>query len=332
MHRPLAARLLVWLFALLPLVSAGCSTGGRGGSPFSLFPQGHRLLDDTKDLRWANAGPLQIPRELEKQPLPTYIVEPGDVLLVQPSNLDSPARLPGDQPVLPDGTINLGQYGHLLVAGKTVPEIQGMVQSAVVTQTKDAGYITVRLVSRVSKVFYVLGEVNSPGSFPLSGRETVLDGICAAGNLTRSAALNKAILVRPSHPDGCREVLPVCLQQIVQLGDTSTNYQLRPGDRIYIPSQGMLESLFPTSKKTTGPCCKQHTPCYTGGGGGCGAGGCGTDPTAATMPTGLTPGGGIPPITTTPTTTTPGGIPPITTMPLPTASGGGVPPAPLPPH
>src|SRR4051794_1862716 len=62
MHRPFSARLFVWFAALLPLLSAGCSTGGRGASGFSLIPQGHKLLDTTKDLRWANAGALQVPR------------------------------------------------------------------------------------------------------------------------------------------------------------------------------------------------------------------------------------------------------------------------------
>src|SRR5437660_7623722 len=98
---------------------------------FSLFPQGHRLLDTSKETRQANSRPLAVPRELEKQPLPPFIVEPGDVLLVQPVDLDSPARLPGDQPVLPDGTINLGKYGQHLVAGKTVAEIQDIVKTAV---------------------------------------------------------------------------------------------------------------------------------------------------------------------------------------------------------
>jgi protein involved in polysaccharide export with SLBB domain len=262
MHRPIPSRLLVWIVALFPLLCVGCSTGGRGATGFSLFPQGHKLLDSTKELRWANAEPLQVPRELEKQPLPTYIVEPGDVLLVQPANLDSPARIPGDQPVLLDGTINLGQYGHLLVAGKTVPEIQSMVQSAVVAQTKDAGYMTVRLVSRVSKVYYVLGEVNSPGSFPLAGRETVLDALMAAGGLTSNASPENIVLSRPSKPNCCRTVLPVCYRQIVQLGDTTTNYQIAPGDRIYVPSRTLCESLFgDRATRNQTPCCGTHTPC-----------------------------------------------------------------------
>ena len=95
----------------------------------------------------------------------------------------------------------------------------------------------------MSKVFYVLGEVNAPGAFPLSGRETVLDGIIAAGGITRAANTKKVILSRPTQPDGCRVVLPVCYDNVVQLGDTSTNYQLLPGDRIFIPSKGALDDI-----------------------------------------------------------------------------------------
>ena len=99
---------------------------------------------------------------------------------------------------------------------------------------KEEALVNVRLVGRVSKVFYVLGEVNAPGAFPLSGRETVLDGIIAAGGITRAANTKKVILSRPTHPDGCRVVLPVCYDNVVQLGDSSTNYQLMPYDRVYV--------------------------------------------------------------------------------------------------
>src|SRR5262249_32074486 len=147
-----------------------------------------------KYLRSAYPEALPLPKELDKRPLPPYTVEPGDVLLVQPADLDSPVRLPGDQPVMPDGTINLGRYGRLQVAGKTVDEIETAIRTFVEAQVKDAkdakdvGPITVRVVTRVSKVYYVLGEVNAPGAFTLNGRETVLDGILAAGGLTDRAS------------------------------------------------------------------------------------------------------------------------------------------------
>jgi polysaccharide export outer membrane protein len=259
MSRAVFLTFSVVALAMFSVFATGCSSGpGRG---ISLFPAGYKLGDDAKELRQANAPVIAVPRELDKQPLPPYTVEPGDVLLVHPSDLDSPVRLPGDQPILPDGTINLGKYGLLTVSGKTVPEIETMVQNTIKAQTKDPGFIAVRIVARQSKVYYVIGEVNSPGAFNLQGRETVLDAILQAGNLTANASRGNIILSRPTHPNCPRIVLPVCWNNIVQIGDTATNYQIAPGDRIYVSSRAALE-MIPGLKKHAdkNPCCGPQSP------------------------------------------------------------------------
>lgn len=244
---------------LLGVISVGCSSVG---STFGLSPPQHKLLPEAKAFR--ESTPPSGPRELAKVLHPAYVVEPGDVLLVQPVELDSPIRLPADQTVLPDGSIDLSPFGRPVVAGKTVADIERDVQQLVKKQTKEEVTITVRLIGRNSKVYYVLGEVNAPGVFPITGRETVLDGILAAGGLTRKASEKCIIVSRPTPPDGCRIVMPVCYTQIVQLGDTSTNYQLMPGDRIFVSSQGLTEGLFPRKQKP-GPCCGPQTNCAGGG-------------------------------------------------------------------
>jgi protein involved in polysaccharide export with SLBB domain len=227
------------------------------------------MIDSAKAIRDAFPVAQPLPRELDKKPLPPYVVEPGDVLLVQPANLDSPVRLPGDQAVMPDGTISLGRYGPLLVAGKTVEEIEGAVRNLIAAQVgdkeKDVGPITVRVVTRVSKVYYVLGEVNAPGAFTLNGRETVLDGIIAAGGLTDRASRRNIILARPSPPHACRTVLPICYREIVQVGDTSTNYQLAPGDRIFVATRTLWEELN-HDKPECPPCGGPQVPCSSAAG------------------------------------------------------------------
>jgi protein involved in polysaccharide export with SLBB domain len=235
-------------------------------------------------VRDAAPVPAPVPRELARVLLPPHVVEPGDTLLVQPAELDAPVRLPPDQPVLPDGTIDLGQYGRPVVAGKTVPEIEAQIQALVKAKEKDAKepiLINVRLIGRVSKVYYVLGEVNAPGTFPVTGRETVLDAINVAGGLTRNASEQNVVLSRPTPPDGCRVVYPVCYSNIVQLGDTTTNYQVMPGDRIYVPSKGLLEGLLPHAGRTGAcpACVRPQVPCA-----GCG------DPAAVPPLPGPVPG------------------------------------------
>jgi protein involved in polysaccharide export with SLBB domain len=220
------------------------------------------LLDSARAVSQNAAEPLPLPRELHKRVQGPYVVEPGDVLLIQPLDLAAPLRLPGDQPVLPDGTIYLGPCGQVRVAGLTMDAVEAAVNAVIRSRIKEPVPVAVRLISRQSKVFYVLGEVNAPGAFPLTGRETVLDGILAAGGLSERASHQDIILSRPTPPDSCRIVLPVCYDAIVQLGDTTTNYQLAPGDRIFVATRYGHTGLFgwPAPKECP-PCARPQYPC-----------------------------------------------------------------------
>lgn len=280
----------------LSLSGVGCSTIA---STFGFSPPVHRLIESAEAIRTSQPAAAALPSELNKQVLAAYTLEPGDTLAVEPAELESPVRLPGGQPVLADGTIDLGKVGRPIVAGLTVTQAEVEVQKLVdriykgkadpedATKDRALTVVTARLVGRESKVYYVLGEANAPRSFPLAGRETVLDGILAAGGITRQADTKKIVLSRPTQPAGCRIVLPICYLNIVQLGDTSTNYQLLPGDRIYIPSTSPFDGLNLNfgSKKDQQVC----TPC-DGPQLGCPPG---TNPTAC-VPKAGTPEVGVP--------------------------------------
>ncbi|MBA4063182.1 MAG: polysaccharide export protein [Isosphaera sp.] len=253
------------------LAAAGCSTLGE---TLGISSPTNPLSKDAKAIRDTVPSPAPVPRELALELLPAHVVEPGDTLLVQPVELDSPLRLPPDQPVQPDGTIDLGLYGRPLVAGKTLAQVEELVRAAIRAREKDAKdrdpkdlAVTVRLVGRAGKVFYVLGEVNAPGAFPITGRDTVLSAITQAGGPTRRASVDNTVLSRPTLPEGCRVVLPVCYTNVVQLGDTSTNYQLHPGDRVFVPSKTTRENLLPARfQQTPGACCGTQVSCYAVGG------------------------------------------------------------------
>ena len=103
--------------------------------------------------------------------------------------------------------------------------------------------ISARIVNWDSKKIYVLGEVNSPGSFNYSGHQTVLDALIEAGGINSKANKHQIIVSRPSSCSDCRVVMKVCYDQVVQLGDASTNYQLQPGDRVFVPTLTFAEDL-----------------------------------------------------------------------------------------
>ena len=127
-----------------------------------------------------------------------------------------------------------------------------------------ANKISARIVNWDSKRIYVLGEVNSPGSFVYLGSETVLDAILEAGGLTANANQHQIIVARPSNCNDCRTVMQVCYDQLVQLGDTSTNYQLRPGDRVFVPTLTFAEDLKRSLKLNKNDRCPRCAKCPKG--------------------------------------------------------------------
>jgi polysaccharide biosynthesis/export protein len=226
--------LAMWLLA-----STGCSSA----TGFTLWPNQFPLLPQAKDFASRAALPTSLPIENCKTVLPAYFVEPGDSLLIEPIDFAADLRLPADQRVLLDGTIDLGEFGRVVVAGMTVEQIEEVVETRVATVLNRRHPVNVRLLEPNGARYYVLGEVGSPAAYPLVGRETVLDAIVTAGGLTSRAAPCDIILVRPTGPCECRVVLPVCYRELTQLGDTTTNYQLQPGDRIVVGSRSFCDEL-----------------------------------------------------------------------------------------
>lgn len=210
------------------------------------------LMDEHRERKIPHFGtydPHQ-PRELKKVSLPTYVVEPPDELevSVRPASLDVPLS---SVVVRSDGVVDLGFAGEVYVAGYTIPEAEraiAMHLAPVAGQKKirEPIQVSVRLVNgSQTKQYYVMGTVTTQGAFPISGNETVLDGILRAG-LRSNSLPDKAYLARPHPAGGPDQVLRIDWERI-KMGDTFTNYQLMPGDRIVVPGgrpPGLLSTLF----------------------------------------------------------------------------------------
>ena len=232
-----ARRGLLALGSLALLAGAGCSSLGN-----------EREINRTLQPGVVDCNQ---PRELTMVSMPPYVVEPPDELevSVKPSTPDLATTT---LTVQADGNLDLGFLGDVYVAGLTLEEVERKVaqqlDATAPAGTRRAGHqVSVRLVNgSQSKYFYVLGTVTTQGRFPVTGNDTVLDAILAAGLRTNSIP-EKAYLVRP-HPAGGRDqILRIDWTSIKERGDTLTNYQIFPGDRIIVPGgkpPGLLSTLF----------------------------------------------------------------------------------------
>jgi polysaccharide biosynthesis/export protein len=152
------------------------------------------------------------------------------------------ARTAGTQPITgqyliaPDGTINLRQYGLLHVAGKTITEIRADLQKQL-SHYFDSPEASVDVVAYNSKVYYVITQGAGLGDnvrrIPITGNETVLDALSAVNGLSQVSSA-QIWVARPAPGGfGCEQILPVDYGEVTQ-GVAATNFQVLPGDRVFI--------------------------------------------------------------------------------------------------
>lgn len=150
-------------------------------------------------------------------------------------------QINGQHRVGPDGTVNLGEYGTVEVTGMTVEQAKQAIETHL-TQFLDKPEVSVDVFNYASKVYYIIGQGAGFGDslvrLQITGNETVLDAIAQINGLSRLAS--KRIWIARPTPGGCDQILPVHWNDITRNGATTTNYQIMPGDRIYLAENKLI--------------------------------------------------------------------------------------------
>lgn len=151
-------------------------------------------------------------------------------------------QVSGEHAVGPDGMVSLGTYGKVQVAGMT----QGQARAAIeahLTQFVDRPSVSVDIFAYNSKVYYLITEGAGLGDgvarFPFMGNETVLDAIADVNGL-ESVSSKRIWIARPSRLGAEEQILPVDWNAITARGKTDTNYQLLPGDRVFVAEDRLV--------------------------------------------------------------------------------------------
>jgi protein involved in polysaccharide export with SLBB domain len=172
--------------------------------------------------------------------LPTYVIEPPDVLGIAVTSGAAPteaAVLSGQRLVAMDGRVNLDKFGSVYVAGLTMDEAAAAIKKYLIGQIEQPK-VVVDVLAYNSKVYYVISEGRGLGDhverLPITGSETVLDAVAALGSIPKPETV-EIVLTRPA-PNGVGpdKVIPIDWNAIANEGVASANYQLFPGDRLRI--------------------------------------------------------------------------------------------------
>ncbi len=159
-----------------------------------------------------------------------YQINKGDKLKITVWKEDD---LNADVLVLPDGTISFPIVGTVSVAGKTVEELQTLLEEQL-EEYIQGPEVLVSLLTVEGNEIYVIGEVARPGPYMMTKNLKVMQVLSMAGGLTPYASRNNIRILRET-AEGKSISIPFEYDDIEDGENLDTNILLQSEDTIIVP-------------------------------------------------------------------------------------------------
>lgn len=160
---------------------------------------------------------------------PEYVLGPGDTLKI---DLWGGVSQRLQRVVNREGQIALPEAGTVQVTGKTLGQVQELVQAVLRTQYRDVRADVSLARLRTVRV-WIVGDVVRPGAYDISSLSTVLNAVYAAGGPTSRGSMRNV-----KHMRGTQLVQNVDLYDLILHGIRSDVTPLQAGDTIQVEPLG----------------------------------------------------------------------------------------------
>jgi polysaccharide export outer membrane protein len=160
---------------------------------------------------------------------PDYVLGPGDSLTI---NLIGGVSQRLRRVVDLEGRVVLPEVGGVEVSGKTLGDVQQIVQTVMRTEYRDV-QADVSLSKLRSVRVYVVGDVQSPGAYQVSALSTALNAVYEAGGPTSRGSLRIF-----NHYRGKQLVEKIDVYDLLLHGVNASIQRLQAGDTIQVPPLG----------------------------------------------------------------------------------------------
>jgi protein involved in polysaccharide export with SLBB domain len=164
-------------------------------------------------------------------PVESTTIGKGDVFAMTIVGED---KLPKDFRVAPDGTVDLPYIHRLQVAGLEPQELAELIRNKLVEGSilTDPS-VSVDVKEYNSKRIVVLGQVQKPGSFPLTPGVTFLQIISQAGGFNAMANRDRVNLTRTTD----KKSRTIVLSADAITDGSLPDFLLQSGDTIFVPER-----------------------------------------------------------------------------------------------
>ena len=166
----------------------------------------------------------------------SYVLGPQDIVTI--TILGEP-ELSRKYTIEQDGTFTFPLIGRIAARGLTLRGLEQELKKKLAGDYIKDPQVTVTVDAYRSQTVLILGEVQQPGEYQLTGDTTLLSAIAKAGSVRPSAG-REVVIVRPSSPsasngngNSAAEILKVDLAAL-QAGNMALNLPLQHGDTVTV--------------------------------------------------------------------------------------------------
>ena len=159
-----------------------------------------------------------------------YTVGVDDVLEI---NVLQPEKITVTAAVSPDGSITFPYIGSVQIKGMTLSRIQEEIQAKLSDGYMKYPLLSVILKESKSRKFFVYGDVNKPGAYPMELDTSVLKAISVAGGFSKNSTASKIEVLRPREKEAGYEKINVDIKAVMK-GTPEADIILRAGDTIMV--------------------------------------------------------------------------------------------------
>jgi polysaccharide biosynthesis/export protein len=158
-----------------------------------------------------------------------YVIGTEDVLSVV---VWREQEMSGDVTVRPDGMITLPLVGDIRAAGLTTVALKKSIEESAARLITDPN-VTIAVRQLNSRKVFITGEVQNPGTYPLTGPRTLMQLIALAGGLLEYADSNNIVTLRTVN--GKQVSYKFRYKDVAQGKSLEQNIELQPGDTVIVP-------------------------------------------------------------------------------------------------
>ena len=170
-------------------------------------------------------SPISIPNVTED-----YIVDVGDIFEVMLVGQVTD-RIP-DVPVAVDGTMTINGLGKFRVAGLSLNEVSRLINKYV--ENKIVGQETFITLAELRDInILIVGSVDFPGMYTISGNSTILGALDMAGGPSKNGSFRSIELKRNN-----TTIAEFDLYDVFIKGNINFDHRLKPGDVILVNPKG----------------------------------------------------------------------------------------------